>query len=132
MKQCSSLDQWINLSTAERSIIMQKFNIQKSGGMEVADGQIVSDGVTIKDLMAINVGSMIEFLGDKHMKDILEAFDAGVEHLFDNLWKIVLKDALRREEPKKLEEEKPEAPKEEKSEVKVEEPPKKEEEIFKT
>lgn len=104
MKQCSSLDQWIALSMEERSIIIQKFNIQKSGGMEIADGQVVSDGVTIKDLMVINISSMIEYLGDKHMKEILEAFDVGVEHLFDNLWKVVLEVALDKKEPKKLEE----------------------------
>ena len=115
MKQCTSLDQWIALSMEERAIIIKKFNIQKSGGMEVADGQVVSDGVTIKDLMVINIGSIIEFLGDKNMTAILESFDVGVEHLFDKLWKVVLKVALDKEELKKKEvkEEETKKPKEE-------------------
>lgn len=103
MKQSISLDQWIALSMQERGTIIQKFSIIKSGGMETVDGQVVSDGITIRDLMIINVGSMIEYLGDKNMKDILESFDAGVEYATDKLWKVVLKVALGKEEPKKIE-----------------------------
>lgn len=62
MKQYISLDQWIAMSLEERKQLAKVFGIRPSQGMDIVDGQVVSDGVTIHDLTTINIGRMIEYL----------------------------------------------------------------------
>jgi hypothetical protein len=85
MKQNITLDQWIALSMQERKVIMDVFHMQRSAGFSVSDGQIVSDGVTPKDLLVVNIGRMIEYIG------------AEDDSFCDELWDLVKNKALKKD-----------------------------------
>jgi len=103
MKQFISYDQYIALAIDERNKIREVFNVVKSGGMDVVDNEIVSDGTTPNDLARINIGAMLEYLGEVD------------RDYCNNLWLQVIDKVFGSSEKK---EEKKEAPAEKKEEKK--------------
>lgn len=78
MKPVISMGLWLGLCTETRNYLRKRFHIGKSGGIEVCDGQIISDGTTEEDLSVLTVEAMQEFLNSKE-KDIFELFRQVVE-----------------------------------------------------
>ena len=72
----------MELSRVEKEAIKPLFDIQRSGAIEVVDGQVISDGITQKDLAVVNIGSLIEFLGN----GCLVTIPPEIDKLFDDLW----------------------------------------------
>lgn len=73
---------FIALPPETRDKLRQALRIGKSGPMEIVDGRMVSDGSTPQDLQAVNIGSLLAFLGP----------DSGMraDELFDTLFRKVL------------------------------------------
>ena len=63
MKQFLELVQLQILPEEQRIQVSEKFNIKKSGNIEVVDNQIASDGIMPNDVAIVNVGRCIEYLG---------------------------------------------------------------------
>ena len=63
MKLNLTVKDWLNIPRENRQKLMELFRFSKSGCIEVVDNQVISDGVTERDLEAFNVGAMINFLG---------------------------------------------------------------------
>lgn len=57
--------EWLNLSIPTRSLLVQRFNIPKSGYTHVQDGQILTDGYTEQDLQVVTVERLQEYLESK-------------------------------------------------------------------
>lgn len=84
MKQRPTQQEWLELPTEQRNILVLRFFINKSGGMQVRDSRVVSDGVADQDLEnGINIGKMIEYLGEPEWKKYI---DVKLEDLADTLW----------------------------------------------
>ncbi len=69
---------WLQLSTEQRQAMRDAFNIPKSGGVEMQNGKIMSDGSNESDLKAVNVQSMQTFLD-------------STETSFENLYNLTIK-----------------------------------------
>ena len=72
---------WINLKADVREKVAQALNMPKSGGVEIVNNQLVSDGHTAKDLYAtITVENLQKHTGLKS-KDIYELFEEFVKQI---------------------------------------------------
>lgn len=56
---------WLSLSLETRNKLREIFDIARSGGVEVVDGRVFSDGTTPEDLMSLTSEKMQEYLGSK-------------------------------------------------------------------
>lgn len=54
---------WLSLSRETRQKIAILLEIPKTGGVEVVDGKVISDGYTDRDLQSITTGKLQEFMG---------------------------------------------------------------------
>lgn len=84
IKQRPTISEWLDIPTEQRGILVLRFMINKSGGMQVRNNKIVSDGVSDQDLEnGVNIGKMIEYLGAPEWKKYI---DVPLEDLADTLW----------------------------------------------
>lgn len=77
-----SLVKWLSLSLEMRAKLVEKFQIQRSGFTHVENQIVVSDGYSSKDLLAISLEKLQQFVGSKST-DFYELFDQAVI-LLDN------------------------------------------------
>ena len=56
---------WLALSKEMRAQLAKDFNLVQSGGCEVFDNEVISDGYTINDLLGINRKTMETYVGSK-------------------------------------------------------------------
>lgn len=88
---------WILLESEVKEKLAKIFRVKRSGFTHVADGKLITDGYTSKDLSVINIDSMIDYLGLNHYANQL-----GFVELFE---KTIAK-AMNLEAPKPVAEEK--------------------------
>ena len=74
---------WLLLPRDRQQRLMETFHFSRSGGMEIADNKIISDGVHESDLEKMDMGKMIAFLGS-------EWLDFATPDLFDKLFTLTL------------------------------------------
>lgn len=87
MKQCLNINEWLGLSVEMRNKLKEIFAINRSEGMSVRDGILVSDGCSQADLIAgITIGKMIEYLGNSSF--VMNTNNS--DELFDKLFIRVL------------------------------------------
>jgi hypothetical protein len=55
---------WMMLPAEERNVLVEHFDISKSGYTEVNDNRVVQDGFTSEDLKKLTSENMAEFVGD--------------------------------------------------------------------
>lgn len=65
MKTHMTPREWLEFPKETREWLRQTFSIAKSGPIELENGKMVSDGSTAFDLMKLNLGALIAFLGPK-------------------------------------------------------------------
>lgn len=64
---------WLQLSNEQRFLLRKYFQIPKSGGVEMQDNKMLSDGSNEHDLKAVNIASMHSFLGEDSL--LMESFE---------------------------------------------------------
>lgn len=64
MKQSLIVPEWLQIEADTRRKLVNQFAIPKTGITEVQNSQLICDGVTEKDLKTLNIGKMIEYLGN--------------------------------------------------------------------
>lgn len=85
IKQRPTVEEWLELPQSQRSILVLRFDINRSTGTQVRNNRLVSDGVSDKDLeTGVNIGKMIGFLGEPLWKKYIEV---PLDQLADTLWK---------------------------------------------
>ena len=83
MKQFIIQKEWLALPKDVRQSLIYTFSINKSEGVRVVAGEIVSDGCSGEDLISgLTIGKMIEFLGSDWEK---AENDALFDHLLENV-----------------------------------------------
>ena len=82
MKHFLDQPEWLKLTTEDRYKLRDKFVIGKTGTTEVINNKLTCDGVTQRDLQALTVAKMIDYLGDE-----LSWYDVN---LFDKLFQLTL------------------------------------------
>ena len=87
MKQYISHKQYTDLGGVTRSKILNVFKVKPTLDREIINNEMTFDGITQDDLVVINIGAMIQYLGDSWFKRIS---DLTTEKLCDNLWEEVL------------------------------------------
>ena len=87
MKQYISHKQYTDLGGVTRSKILNIFKVKPTLDREIINNEMTFDGITQDDLVVINIGAMIEYLGDSWFKRIS---DLTTGKLCDNLWEEVL------------------------------------------
>ena len=70
---------WLQLKPETRKILAEILNIPKSGGVEVVDGRVVSDGYTPEDLATVSLDKLQEFMSMEFETDFYKIFGALVE-----------------------------------------------------
>lgn len=103
MKQYISHKQYTDLDGVTRSKVLSVFKVKPTLKKEIVNNEMKFDGITQDDLALINIGAMIEYLGDSWFKSIS---DLTTEKLCDNLWKEVM---IRMTAPPKSVEKEPES-----------------------
>ena len=84
LKQRPTINEWLDLPNEQRAILTLRFAINKSGGVQVRNQKLVSDGVSDNDLnLGVNIGKMVEYLGEDEWKKYI---DVKLEDLADTLW----------------------------------------------
>ena len=83
MKQHLIVPEWLKLEVDTRRKLINQFSIPKSGVVEVANNQLVCDGVTEKDLKELGIGKMIGYLA--------EDLSFYSESLFNDLLNLTIK-----------------------------------------
>lgn len=63
MKQLLTSRDWVGIGADERRRLSAQFLIGRSGPTEVINNELISDGTTDKDLQALSIARMIEYLG---------------------------------------------------------------------
>lgn len=71
---------WLQLSQPTRKEIARLLSIPRSGGTEVVDGRIVSDGYTMNDLMLIDLEKLQTYLKSAE-RDFYVLFDQLVKKI---------------------------------------------------
>ena len=65
MKQYLYISEWLGLDKELREKLKEVFAINRSEGMKVTNGKLVSDGCSQADLIdGITIGKMIEYVGE--------------------------------------------------------------------
>lgn len=72
--------QWVQLPEYMRRRIAELFKLKRSGGAEVFNGRLVTDGYTYKDLEGISVVKMQELLNLTET-EYFTLFDSLLEHV---------------------------------------------------
>lgn len=72
--------QWVQLPEYMRRRIAELFKLKRSGGAEVFNGRLVTDGYTYKDLEGISIAKMQELLNLTET-EYFSLFDALLEHV---------------------------------------------------
>lgn len=106
MKQFLELTQYQILNEEQKKLVVERFNIKRSGNSEVVDNVVTSDGVLPNDVAVINVGRMIEYLG-------FVPKCANIEKFFDICWDEVLVKMFGKNDDEQGEVEKSSQPEEE-------------------
>lgn len=82
MQAMLSTPQWLSLPQPVRLRLVELFGVRRSSGSQVQDNVVISDGHTMDDLKAINVGTMQMFLNSKEtdyytlFNQVLEVIEA--------------------------------------------------------
>jgi hypothetical protein len=106
IKQRPTIQEWLELPTEQRNILVLRFAINKSGGVQVRNNRVVSDGVSDKDLdNGVNIGKMIDYLGDPEWKKYI---DVPLEDLADTLWAACVAKEFNLPSPFEVDEQEPE------------------------
>lgn len=71
---------WLGLKQETRADIARLFDLTKSSGVEVSGNQVVSDGYTDRDLAALKVESLQQFLKSEET-DFYVLFNNVVKHI---------------------------------------------------
>jgi hypothetical protein len=74
---------WLQLSTEDRAQLRKDFAIPRTGGSEVINNVVKSDGTTIQDLGHLTVEKMQAFLGSKEA-DILKLLEMVIKKYHGN------------------------------------------------
>lgn len=64
MKLSLIVPEWLQIEQDTRRKLINQFAIPKSGVTEVQNSQLVCDGVTEKDLKTLDIGKMIQYIGE--------------------------------------------------------------------
>jgi hypothetical protein len=91
MKKFLLPKEWLALPEDTRHLLRRTFSIGKTGIVEVIDNKLVCDGTSQKDLFALDILAMMEFLGEK-----------DADQLFDTLFEKTMKKLCppKKKEPK--------------------------------
>lgn len=65
---------WLQLTNEQRALMRETFSIPRSGGVEMMNGKMTSDGSNERDLSSISVESMQKYIGSE---------ETSFEKLFD-------------------------------------------------
>lgn len=82
MKLGLTTAEWIALPDDMRFKLRDMFRVGKSGACEVMNGKLINDGTTAKDLQAMQLGNLIEKLGND--------LPWHNDNLFDELLSLIL------------------------------------------
>ena len=95
MKQFLYQSEWLGLDQELRDKLKEVFAINRSEGMKVLNGKLVSDGCSQNDLTAgITIGKMIEYLAGE--KTIYKVDTDNSEKIFDELFERVVDKVSRK------------------------------------
>ena len=72
---------WLGLPQTTRQALRAYLNIPKSGGTEVVDGRVVSDGTTDLDLATVTLGKLQEIFSDPEETDFYKLFNKLVKNV---------------------------------------------------
>lgn len=76
-----------NILEWDKKLKIQKiFSIKPSAQREMVNNKMKFDGVILQDLEAVNIGNMIEALGDNWNKGVI---DWDIQNLCDQLWELL-------------------------------------------
>lgn len=70
--------EWLKYDNDQRLLMRAIFHIPKSGGVEMQDNKMLSDGSNENDLRAINIESMQQFV-ESEVKDFDKLFEMTIE-----------------------------------------------------
>lgn len=70
-----AVNQWVQLPQDTRRRLVEMFHIKRSGGAEVANGVLLTDGHTYRDLAVISTEAMQQLLVNQS-SNFFELFDA--------------------------------------------------------
>lgn len=63
--------EWVRLPATVRFRLADEFGIKKSEGVNVVNGEVVSDGYTAKDLAVMDIEALQRFTGEKNEDFVL-------------------------------------------------------------
>ena len=92
---------WMTLPAEIKKVLIEEFNIKKTGVTEIFNNEVRSDGYTLDDLKVINIESMMKYV------------DTNTFYAFPYLWEMVLRKVdfiLNPAEPAVTEEEEKKSP----------------------
>lgn len=121
MKKYITLEQYNVLGWEQKLKIQNIFSIKPSAQREMVNNKVKFDGIISIDLEVIDIGNMIEQLGDNWSEGIK---DWGIDNLCDQLWERILV-MIEMKEDTPISEDKEEIKDEIKEESKEEKKPKK-------
>ncbi len=64
---------WMQLEKPVREHLAKQFNLKRTGVSEIRDQELISDGYSVEDLKAFNLGSMGTYVGSEQT-DMLHAW----------------------------------------------------------